>query len=131
VFAAAVEYSQFSDSYRPVPVSAEEFQLAAASATAISVLAAVVPGSAGAVPRMARFPLTAPCQPGAGSSKRRHRPALGHQMLEDLHVGLGVSGQRATGEFRGDRERRFQLVTASSELPRTSATSEPRRCVRR
>ncbi len=66
--ADAVEYSQFSDSYRPVPeVAVPEFAeenpaAAYPTASVIMVFAAEVPGSAGAVPSTARFPFTAPCQ---------------------------------------------------------------------
>jgi hypothetical protein len=64
VFAPAVLYSQFSDTYKPVPVPADcEYPDAAYLADAVTrLLAAVVPAAAGAVPSTARFPDTADCQ---------------------------------------------------------------------
>src|ERR1022692_90130 len=54
VFAAAVEYSQFKDTYKPVPPPATAYP----TLSPISDVPAV-PASAGAVPSTATFPVTA------------------------------------------------------------------------
>src|SRR5580698_10931524 len=61
--ADAVEYSQFSDTYRPVPVEPLEFHPAAADSaeSVISEFDADTPGKVGAVPSTATFPVTAAC----------------------------------------------------------------------
>ena len=62
VFAAAVLYSQFSDTYRPVPVRRGVLRPPRNPPPAVIRLpAAVVPAAAGAVPSTATFPETADC----------------------------------------------------------------------